>query len=81
MPRLLNLGGSPQTWAELHERNRVYWETHSRDGELIVKLLPRLISIRCSQQRHSLCAGGFRRDVRGVGEISQRCRCECHEAV
>ncbi len=34
MPTLLHLDGRPQTWAELHERNRAYWATHDREGKM-----------------------------------------------
>ncbi len=74
MPRLLNLDGSAQTWAELHERNRVYWETHQRDGEL--KVVPRLRCTWCRRKRHYLCS----EDQSGMDHRTV-CECECRKVA
>lgn len=31
-PHLLNLDGTPLTWAELHARNEEWWRLHGPDG-------------------------------------------------
>ncbi len=74
MSALLNLDGRPQTWAELHERNRAYWARYGQDEKPKVQV--RIRSSECIHGRHPKCSGRMR-TMNHYG----RCGCECHEAA
>ncbi len=75
MPYLAHLDGYAQTWAELHERNRVYWATHDRDGTRTVIVRKRSYFCLHGPAGHVMCSGN--RGARG----RYHCECECHEAA
>lgn len=73
-PHLLNLDGTPLTWAELHARNEAYWATHERDGSSRIPPRPRGLSSRCEYGSHMRCGG---KRLVPFGYTS--CDCTCHQ--
>jgi hypothetical protein len=72
--QLQNPDGTPLSWPEALERNRRYWETHERDGEVKVDP-PAPTSRACAARRHSKCSG-FNGHHRNENRVM--CGCGCH---